>query len=109
MTPGVPVNRCTSCGAGYFPTRLICMRCGGDSFQIDRVLDGNIEQTTVIRHAAGHADWQPHHLATVRTSDGQVIIVGLDGPLANDTRVNLFDQDGMITAREARSNKGSTR
>jgi hypothetical protein len=29
--------------------------------------------------------------------------------LANDTRVNLFDQDGMITACEARSNKGSTR
>ena len=103
MTAGVLVSRCTSCGAGYFPTRLICMRCGSDAFQPDRVLDGNVEQTTIIRHAAGRAEWQPHHLATVRTSDGQVLIAGLDEPLADNTRVDLFDDNGCVTAREARS------
>jgi uncharacterized OB-fold protein len=101
MTPGVPVSRCTSCGEGYFPTRLICPHCGSDAFRPDRVLDGKVEQTTVVRHAAGRSDWRPHHLATVRTSNGQIIIAGLDAPLPNDTRVNLFERDGSLFAREA--------
>jgi uncharacterized OB-fold protein len=101
MIPGVPVSRCMSCGMGYFPTRLICMRCGKPEFRIDRVLQGTVEQSTVIRHAAGRSEWAPHHLASVRTSDGQLVVVGLEDPLADGASVDLFEENGKISGREA--------
>jgi uncharacterized OB-fold protein len=99
MTPGVPVSRCGSCGTGYFPIRLICPRCSSDDFRVDPVLEGTVEQTTMIRHAAGHAEWTPPHLATVRTTDGQVVIAKVDAALAHGTRVKLFHDGGMLFAR----------
>jgi uncharacterized OB-fold protein len=103
MTPGIPVSRCGSCGSGYFPTRLICMRCGRAEFRIDRVLQGVVEQSTVIRHAAGRGGWEPHCLASVRTTDGQMLVVGLDERLENGTRVDLFEDNGKLTGHAAGS------
>jgi uncharacterized OB-fold protein len=100
MKPGIPLARCADCGAGYFPARLICPRCGNANWREDRVHDGVVEQTTIVRHAAGHADWEPRHIASVRTSDGQLIVAGLEEPLPAATRVALFERDGSPIARK---------
>ena len=99
MKPGIPLTRCVDCGAGYFPARLICPRCGNANWRQDEVREGVVEQTTIVRHAAGQADWKPRHIASVRTSDGQLIVAGLEEPLPEATKVALFDNDGAPIAR----------
>jgi uncharacterized OB-fold protein len=101
MKPGLPLTRCVDCGAGYFPARLICAKCGNANWRADEVHDGIVEQTTIVRHAAGRADWKPRHIASVRTSDGQLIVAGLEEPLPEATRVSLFDNEGSPIARRA--------
>jgi uncharacterized OB-fold protein len=100
MKPGLPLVRCTACDAGYFPARLICPRCGNASWRDDVVNEGVVEQSTIVHHAAGNADWKPRHIASIRTSEGQLIVAGLEEPLPNATRVALFDQEGSPIARK---------
>jgi uncharacterized OB-fold protein len=92
MKPGIPLTRCTACGTGFFPVRLI--------WRTDEVREGTVEQTTIVHHAAGRADWQPRHIASVRTADGQMIVAGLEEPLPEATRVALFNRDGSPIARK---------
>jgi uncharacterized OB-fold protein len=92
MTPGVTISRCGNCGAGYFPTRLLCPSCGANAMKPDKVHEAVVEETTVVRHNAGQQNWQPRHLATVRTPENQLIVVGLEGQLQRGTRVKLFEQ-----------------
>jgi uncharacterized OB-fold protein len=92
LTPGITISRCNGCGAGYFPTRLICPRCGSASMRADKVHDAVVEESTCVRHAAAQENWSPKHLATVRTPESQVIVVGLEGPLAAGTRIKLFEE-----------------
>lgn len=99
MKPGIPLTRCINCGAGYFPARLICAKCGEADWRDDTVGEGVVEQSTIVRVAAGQADWTPRHIASVRTVDGQLIVVGLEEPLPNATKVALFDRDGSPIAR----------
>jgi uncharacterized OB-fold protein len=99
MKPGITVTRCTSCGAGYFPARLICPKCGDANWREDQVSEGVVEQSTIVRVAAAQADWKPRHIASVRTADGQMIVAGLEEPLPDATRVALFDRDGAPIAR----------
>ena len=100
MKPGLPLVRCTACNAGYFPARLICPRCGGASWRDDVVNEGVVEQSTIVHHSAGNADWKPRHIASIRTSEGQLIVAGLEEPLPNATRVALFDREGSPIARK---------
>lgn len=99
MKPGLTLSRCTNCGAGYFPPRLICAKCGEAKWRADEVGEGVVEQSTTVRVAAGRPDWKPRHIASVRTADGQLIVAGLEEPLPNATRVALFDRDGAPIAR----------
>jgi uncharacterized OB-fold protein len=99
MKPGLPLTRCQNCGAGYYPPRLICAKCGAADWRADEVREGVVEQSTVVRVAAGRPDWQPRHIASVRTTDGQLIVAGLEEPLPDATRVALFDRDGAPSAR----------
>ena len=62
---------------GLFPERLLCPRCHGDEFEPDRVYKAVVEEVSTIRHMLGQSDWQPRRIASVRTSDGQRITVGL--------------------------------
>jgi uncharacterized OB-fold protein len=94
MTPGLAIQRCLGCGAGYFPARLLCPRCHGAAFGEARVDRGTVEETTTIRHVLSHSDWQPRCLASVRTCDGQLIVAGLQDPLPDGMPVDLW-QDGM--------------
>jgi uncharacterized OB-fold protein len=93
MSEGVRIWRCTSCGTGYFPQRLLCPRCRGQDFAEDRVTDGVIEEITVIRHVLGQNDWQPHRLANVRTTNGLHITVGLRDESGPGTVIDLFEED----------------
>ena len=103
MNPGVPLTRCTVCNAGFFPARLICPQCGNAAWRDDVIHEGVVEQTTIVHRAAGNADWKPRHLASIRTTEGQLIIAGLEEPLPNETRVALFDQEGSPIARKISS------
>ena len=93
MSEGVQIWRCAKCRTGLFPQPLLCPRCHGHEFTTDQVRDGVIEEISVIRHMLGQENWQPRRIASVRTSDGQLITVGVRDELGPSTRVELF-QDG---------------
>lgn len=92
QSPGVTISRCGACGAGFFPTRLLCPSCGANAMKPDKVNEAVIEETTVVRHNAGQANWQPRHLATVRTAEGQMMVVGIEAATPRGTKVKLFEQ-----------------
>ena len=100
MNPGLPLSECVSCGASYFPFRLICHRCGGASWREGLVTHGVVEQMTTVRYAAGRENWQPRYIACVRTTKGQIINAGLEEPLAEQTQVLLFNREGSPIARK---------
>ena len=92
MSAGVTISRCGKCGTGYFPVRFLCPNCGANAMKPDKVSEAVVEETTVVRHNAGQQNWQPRHLATVRTAEGQVMVVGLEGATPRGTKVKLFEQ-----------------
>ena len=91
MKPGVTIWRCTGCGVAYFPERLLCPRCHGHAWQQDRVHEAVVEEVSVIRHMIGQADWTPKRIASVRTSDGQRLTVGLRDESGPGTTIALFE------------------
>ena len=93
MIPGVGIWRCVKCRTGFFPQRLLCARCHGDSFAPDRVHEAVVEEISIIRHMLGQTNWQPRRIASVRTVDGQRITVGLTDESEPGTVVELFEQD----------------
>jgi uncharacterized OB-fold protein len=93
MTPGLGIWRCAGCGTGFFPQPLLCARCHGASFEPDRVYEAVVEEVSVIRHMLGQSDWQPRRIASVRTSDGQRITVGLTDESGPGTVIELFERD----------------
>jgi uncharacterized OB-fold protein len=93
MTRGLSIWRCANCRSGFFPQRLLCARCHGGSFEQDRVYEAVVEEVSVIRHMLGQSDWQPCRIASVRTSDGQRITVGLTDESGPGTAIELFEQD----------------
>ena len=92
MSEGVTVWRCAKCGTGFFPEPLLCQRCHGHQFTTDRVTEGVIEEISVIRHMLGQENWQPCRIASVRTSDGQLMTVGLRDESGPGTRIELFQE-----------------
>jgi uncharacterized OB-fold protein len=93
MTSGVGIWRCANCRTGFFPQRLLCARCHGASFAPDRVYDAVVEEVSVIHHMLGQSDWKPRRIASVRTSDGQRMTVGLTDESGPGTVIELFEQD----------------
>lgn len=93
MNRGVSIWRCVDCRAGFFPQRLLCARCHGARFEPDRVYEAVVEEVSVIRHMLGQSDWQPRRIASVRTSDGQRITVGLTDESGPGTVIELFEED----------------
>jgi uncharacterized OB-fold protein len=99
MSPGLKAAECRSCGAVYFPHRLICRACGGDRWTEAILADAVIEESTAVLHVAGAGGSAPRYLATVRTTAGPRLIVGLDAPVPDGSPVQLFDKDGAPMAR----------
>jgi uncharacterized protein len=98
---GVRIWRCKACHAAYFPERLLCPRCHGHDWETDRVHEAVVEEVSVIRHMIGQADWQPRRIASVRTSDGQLITVGLRDESGPGTVIELFE-DGTAPFGQAK-------
>jgi uncharacterized OB-fold protein len=92
MSGGVTIWRCVNCRAGFFPERLLCPRCQGDKFEIDRVQEAVVEEISVIRHMLGQEKWQPRRIGSVRTSDGQRITVGLRDESEPGATIELFEE-----------------
>src|SRR5215471_9823305 len=93
MNRGVAIWRCVKCRTGFFPQRLLCSRCHGDTFEEDRVYQAVVEEISTIRHMLGQTDWQPRRIASVRTSDGQRITVGLTDESEPGTVIELFEEN----------------
>jgi uncharacterized protein len=93
MNKGVRIWRCTACGAGLFPERLLCPRCHGQDFSEERVLDGVVEEISIIRHMIGQPDWKPRRIASVRAAGGVLMTVGLQDESGPGTAIDLY-QDG---------------
>lgn len=105
MSAGVTIWRCANCKTGFFPERLLCARCHGDKFEIDRVHEGVIEEISVIRHMLGQENWQPRRIASVRTTDGQRMTVGLRDESGPGAVIELFQEGeapfGRAKAKQA--------
>ena len=93
MSAGVGIWRCTKCRTGYFPEPLLCSRCHNDRFEADRVHEAVIEEISTIRHMLGQTDWKPRRIAAVRTSDGQLMTVGLVDESGIGATIELFQED----------------
>jgi uncharacterized OB-fold protein len=94
MSAGVTIFRCTNCRAGVFPERLLCPRCHGDTFTPERVYEAVVEEISVIRHMLGQENWQPRRIASVRTSDGPRMTVGLRDEAGPGDTIELFEENG---------------
>ena len=92
MSGGVTIWRCAKCRTGVFPEPLLCPRCHSPQFVTDRVMEGGVEESSVIRHMLGQENWQPRRIASVRTSDGQLMTVGLRDESGPGARVELFQE-----------------
>jgi uncharacterized OB-fold protein len=93
MNRGIGIWRCAQCRTGFFPQRLLCARCHGESFEPDRVHEAVVEEVSIIRHMLGQTDWQPRRIASVRTAEGLSLTVGLTDDSAPGTVIELFEQD----------------
>jgi uncharacterized OB-fold protein len=94
MTPGVTIWRCANCHAGFFPEPLLCRRCHAGTLATDRVHEAVVEEVSVIRHMLGQDNWQPRRIASVRTTDGQRITVGLRDQSEPGATIELFEDNG---------------
>ncbi len=99
MTAGVGLWRCTRCGTALFPQRLLCPRCHGAAFEVERIHEGVVEEVSIIRHMIGQADWRPRRIANVRTKAGPSITVGLRDDSGPGTVIELFQEEGAPYGR----------
>jgi uncharacterized OB-fold protein len=92
MNAGVTIWRCQGCRTAYFPEPLLCPRCHGGEFATDRVNEAVIEEISVIRHMIGQENWQPRRIASVRTTDGPRMTIGLRDESGVDATIELFEE-----------------
>jgi uncharacterized OB-fold protein len=94
MTAGVIIWRCANCRAAFFPERLLCPRCYGDRFEADRAHEATVEEISIVRHMLGHENWQPCRIASVHTSAGPRMTVGLRDECGPGATIELFEENG---------------
>jgi uncharacterized OB-fold protein len=94
----VSLGVCDTCGAGFFPSRLLCPECGGARFTDSPIRSGVVEESTTVHRSVGGGS-EPTALATVRLPGGQRIIAGLTKPVAPGTAVELVQRGGAVFVR----------
>lgn len=99
MNPGVPISRCVTCGAEHFPPNMLCTRCSGSGFEMVRVFEAVVEEFTTVRHMLGQENWQPRRIASVRTSGGVLLTVGLLDQSGPGTTIALFEENSAPFGR----------
>ena len=102
MSEGVTIWRCAKCGDRVFSRSRCSARAAmAMQFETDRVIEGVVEEISVIRHMLGQENWQPRRIASVRTSDGQSMTVGLrDEVRAWGESRTVPGRRGAVRARE---------
>ena len=98
LQSGVVLEACTTCGAAFFPPRLMCPRCGGRTWTPTLVHDGVVEELTTVRRSVGDEQRDHAVLATVRLPDAQRIVAALAEPLAAGASVRLHRCDSAVYA-----------
>lgn len=101
MTPGIGIWRCANCFLGLFPQPMLCPRCHGAVFGIERIHDAVVEEISTIHHMIGQENWKPRRIASVRTSDSQLVTVGLIDDSKVGSAVQLFE-DGTAPVGRVR-------
>jgi uncharacterized protein len=96
---GLPVSICSACGHAVFPARLLCPRCGGSGWTSKEVVEGAVEDATVVRRAPGGPLPAPVQLGAVRVADGPVVLARLEPGTAAGVSVLLEYRDGIPVAR----------
>jgi uncharacterized OB-fold protein len=99
MNRGIPISRCVNCGAEHFPPNMLCSRCSGSDFEVVRVFEAVVEEFTTVRHMLGQENWQPRRIASVRTSGGVLLTVGLHDESGPGTTIELFEEDSAPFGR----------
>ena len=91
---GVTIWRCANCREAFFPERLLCPRCHGGRFEADRAREAMVEEISIIRHMLGQQNWQPRRIASVLTSEGPRMTVGLRDESGPGASIGLFEENG---------------
>lgn len=98
MSSALVVSVCGRCGWRGFPPRLWCPACGGDGLGETEVSSGKLEETTVLRRAAGRAPRGPVRLGTVLLEGGgRAVARVVDAGPGDDVTVTV--EDGAVVAR----------
>ena len=89
------VQVCEGCGRGFFPARLLCPGCGASSLRFEAAGGGVVEEVTSRRRDDGSTV----RIASVRATQGPVVIARASAGIAPGARVELEDDDGAPVAR----------
>jgi len=94
---------CSACGRLQFPPRRRCGRCAGTSLQwMPASRAGVVQDTTVVRRAAGLPGGEVRHLATVAHDSGALLIVRTPAALPEGAAVRLdLRESGALWAEAA--------
>ncbi len=90
----MPLQRCTSCGRRFFPSKLVCL-CGSRTFSVEEVERGLVEETTTLRRVPGRTLDEPVRISAVRV-DGVLVVARLE---SESTEVELSLERGAPVAR----------
>ncbi|MGH2874344.1 MAG: Zn-ribbon domain-containing OB-fold protein [Solirubrobacteraceae bacterium] len=91
--------RCEACGAGLFPERLRCARCGGLRLVAAAAGPGAVEQETVLPRSPDRQQPGPIRLGSVRLAAGPVVIARLGEGVRAGAGVRLSrDAGGAVWA-----------
>ncbi|MGE4334883.1 MAG: Zn-ribbon domain-containing OB-fold protein [Pigmentiphaga sp.] len=94
---------CSACGQLQFPPRRRCGHCAGTSLDwMPASRAGVVQDTTVVRRAAGLPKGEVRHLATVAHETGVRMVVRTPSALPEDTAVRLdLHESGALWAEAA--------
>ena len=69
-------ERCTGCGAVYFPRNAVCLECGSTDLEEHKLADkGKIVTWTVVRNPPeGYEKYAPYVVALVELDDGVQVL-----------------------------------
>jgi len=69
-------ERCTDCGAAFFPRRAVCPRCGSKDLEECKLGEkGAVVSWTVVRNPpAGYEKYAPYVVALIELDDGVRIL-----------------------------------
>ena len=92
MTP--TGQRCTGCGALYFPARYRCHRCGSMAFEPWPLHEGRVTAVTRVHRAP--QEWPHVHLVELAVDELRLLAVAESAPAIGATVALRQDEAGAI-------------